>query len=213
MLRTAFEKLAPLNHQVFERYRDAFVDTTTELPNGTGIQHYIASWRNKGRQLAAEGKGVVPGLYFYGDLAFLKEVNDTFGHSNGTLLIISTANALTEFYKKAYPIYAARPHGDEFEIFLPNAKREDAKDIVVQLQLYLQINRPTVLSAHHKKTFKLPLALSMGWESMTIFDDYEEVKQRAEKHMYKHKANDHIKLYTEFPELRSRRTGSIVLGE
>jgi two-component system, cell cycle response regulator len=63
----------------------------------------------------------------YADLDDLKEINDTYGHKEGDLLISETAKLLTKSYRKSDVI--ARIGGDEFVVF-PVGTSGDSAEII-----------------------------------------------------------------------------------
>ena len=114
------------------------------------------------------------------DLDQLKDVNDSFGHNVGDMLLQAVAQRLLGLLRKSDTI--ARMGGDEFFLILPEMnQKEDA---------YLTAER--ILSAlstpFHLEAFQINISTSIG---ITFFpddgDDAEELIKKADLAMYKAK--------------------------
>jgi diguanylate cyclase (GGDEF)-like protein/PAS domain S-box-containing protein len=119
-------------------------------------------------------------LMLYADLDNLKRINDTFGHQEGDLALIDTADILKKTYRESDII--ARIGGDEF-VVLPVGSPEDRIEIITAR---LEENLKNQIA---KKDRKYSLSLSFGIshydpESPCSIDD---LINRAEKLMYEQK--------------------------
>lgn len=111
------------------------------------------------------------------DLDNMKQVNDTYGHKEGDLLLIEVSRMLKEFFREMDII--ARLGGDEFCVLI-TANEGDENLIVQRLQLHIE---------QYNKECKRPLSLSVGWamcDSSQEFD-LEKLVIQADKMMYLHK--------------------------
>lgn len=99
---TAFHEI---NHQ--SRH-----DPLTNLPNRIKLNEQL--------QQALENAKITNGKFavMYLDLDRFKLINDTFGHTNGDILLRAIANRLSDCMKDGE--FIARQGGDEFIIFMPN---------------------------------------------------------------------------------------------
>jgi diguanylate cyclase (GGDEF)-like protein len=96
-----------------ELRRAAFHDALTDLPNRTWLQQHLEHLFKQRRQL---DQGLIALLFI--DLDGFKEINDTFGHEMGDLLLKRVAERLKSCLRKGD--LAARLGGDEFIIVLEN---------------------------------------------------------------------------------------------
>ncbi len=114
--------LATLQHQ-------ANYDLLTDLPNRIFLQKQMEFVL-----LAAENEENSTVLLVF-DVDRFKEVNDTFGHQQGDLLLSQVSARLRHLLSiLPFPGIVARLGGDEFALFLSNAEKEQADAIVQALQ-------------------------------------------------------------------------------
>jgi len=71
-------------------------------------------------------------LLLYADLDGLKEINDTFGHSEGSLAIAKTAEVLRQTFRNSDIV--SRLGGDEFAILAQNVPRHEVENITARLE-------------------------------------------------------------------------------
>lgn len=123
------------------------------------------------------------GIYLlFGDFDKLKKINDTFGHQEGDLALIRTADILRETFRESDII--ARIGGDEFVVIPINADGNDVDIIIARLQKKLEVYNT-------KETGRCKLSLSIG---ITYYDpdhpcSIDELLGQADKSMYEQKNN------------------------
>jgi diguanylate cyclase (GGDEF)-like protein len=118
-------------------------------------------------------------LLLFCDVDDLKVLNDTFGHKEGDLALVRTADALEETFRTSDVL--ARLGGDEFAVLAWEASIPDLRAILVRLEKNL-------LKVMADET-RYKLSLSMG---VCRYDpdnplSLGELMARADKDMYKHK--------------------------
>ena len=113
------------------------------------------------------------------DINDLKTVNDTFGHDNGDMLIVSACQMITDLFldQEVYRI-----GGDEFVVILENEEVDSAKRSLHELSEHIKEFNRNVSS--DKK-------VSIAW-GLAIYDrdndqSYRDVFQRADQAMYENK--------------------------
>ena len=116
-----------------EKYRSlALIDELTGIYNRRGLltlgEHYLKIVRRQKK-----------GIYMlYADFDDLKKINDTWGHQEGDLALIETANVLKTNFRESDII--ARIGGDEF-VVIPVGTTSDSVDIVfARLNKAIEIN-------------------------------------------------------------------------
>jgi diguanylate cyclase (GGDEF)-like protein len=116
------------------------------------------------------------------DLDGFKLVNDTFGHSNGDLLLIEVGNRISQNIRETDLL--SRWGGDEFTMILENIREKADVEKIVSDLLY-NISREITISGE-----RISIGASVG---IAIFpdvgDSIEEIMINADKAMYTSKAN------------------------
>ncbi|KGJ97595.1 sensor domain-containing diguanylate cyclase [Colwellia psychrerythraea] len=128
------------------------------------------------------------------DLNDFKPINDIFGHDAGDELLIHVSSQMMKSLRKADVL--SRWGGDEFVVILPNATKQEVKNVCEKLAA--QLSKPLHLSQHNKSIF---VTASMG-ASFYPDDQVEllELIRSADKAMYQVKKNKSANeaLYLEF---------------
>lgn len=116
------------------------------------------------------------------DMDNLKQINDKFGHHEGSLAIVKIAEIFKSTLRDADII--ARLGGDEFTVFIINAlDRVEGK-----LPERLQINLDSY-NAQSGKPYNLGLSLGLVPIDFNSQTSIEESMRQADKLMYEHKRN------------------------
>ncbi|KAJ52622.1 diguanylate cyclase (GGDEF)-like protein [Clostridium tetanomorphum] len=120
------------------------------------------------------------------DIDKLKNINDTFGHSEGDRLLKKVTEVIKECIRDYDFIF--RVGGDEFILVFNNAKKYEIKAITNDINKKLEyINK--------KEEFKYSISISMGFakfdfnKNMTL----ENLIKEADRQMYKNKINNWIR--------------------
>lgn len=125
------------------------------------------------------------GFYlFLIDLDSLKEINDTFGHSQGDQALISTAHSIKKAFRSSDIV--ARIGGDEFAAVALNIAPE--KGIILKQHL-LEIIQ--ALNASKKHPFTLSVSVGMVYYDPTHLPTLDQLMKRADEEMYGEKRLKH----------------------
>lgn len=103
----------------------AHYDFLTQLPNRRLLEERL----NYAIETADFNKGLVAVMYL--DLDGFKQINDTYGHDLGDLLLKEVASRLAAC--AGYKDTVARLDGDEFIILLPETTIENAKHVAKRI--------------------------------------------------------------------------------
>lgn len=122
-------------------------------------------------------------LLFFADLDNLKEINDTYGHQEGDLAIVHTADALEKTFRDSDIV--ARLGGDEFAVLVLEASCENREVILHRLEENIK--------GSNSAESRYELSLSVG---MSRFDPKNPVSlgkliASADEAMYEEKKNRH----------------------
>jgi diguanylate cyclase (GGDEF)-like protein len=124
----------------------ALTDDLTCLYNRRAFHALAAQQLKVARR---RGKGL---LLFFADVDHLKRINDTYGHQEGDLALIRTAEALKQTFRNSDIL--ARLSGDEFAILALEASSRDRDAILRRLKCQIQ-----EVSSEEKR---YPLSISVG---------------------------------------------------
>ena len=118
-------------------------------------------------------------LLLFCDVDDLKGINDTFGHREGDLALVRTADALEATFRESDLL--ARLSGDEFAIVVWEASVPDIRAILSRLSKKLK-------KANAEETrYKLSLSVGMARYDPESPLSLGELMARADEDMYKHK--------------------------
>jgi diguanylate cyclase (GGDEF)-like protein len=134
-----------------------------------------------GQQLRVNRRNAQGLLLFFADINHLKDINDTYGHREGDLAIVRTADALEKTFRNSDVI--ARLGGDEFAVLALEASNENRAVILRRLEKNLKLS--------NAEESRYELSLSVG---MTRFDPHHPVSlgkliAQADEAMYEEKKN------------------------
>lgn len=117
---------------------------------------------------------------FYLDIDNLKDINDNYGHLEGDMMILETANILRRTFRQSDSV--SRIGGDEFVVILNGAKEADAEIVASRLQKNIDdFNR--VLNRGYKLSMSVGIALYNPEDPASV----DELLSQADKSMYEQK--------------------------
>jgi diguanylate cyclase (GGDEF)-like protein len=175
LLSTAFENMIMnLREHKELQHRLAHRDSLTELRNTTSYKGWITELDRK----IKDGDTSFGVAVF--DINYLKEVNDTYGHSLGNELIVTVAHLISDTFKRS-PVF--RIGGDEFVVILQN------RDLANQEALFASLNAACETTCVDKDSVRFPISVARGYAEFDAERDalFSDVFERADEEMYKNK--------------------------
>ncbi len=157
-----------------ELRRQALHDALTGLPNRTLLQDRLE------QALRATRRAAAPTALLLLDLDRFKDINDTFGHHYGDLLLREVGARLRAGLREVDTV--ARLGGDEFAVLLPGADADGA--IVAARRITAALERPVVLEGHPFEVSS-SIGVALGPDHG---DDATTLLRRADVAMYAAKA-------------------------
>ena len=119
-------------------------------------------------------------LLLYADLDGLKEINDTLGHSEGSLAIAKTAGVLRQTFRESDIV--ARLGGDEFAILAQNVPSNEVDNLLARLEENLFAE-----NKQNKNRYQLSLSVGAVWIAHNSNLGIDHLVGEADKAMYYHK--------------------------
>ncbi len=175
LLSSAFEKMIMnLREHKNLQHRLAHRDSLTGLRNTTSYKGWVVDFDKK----IKEGE-VAFGVTVL-DINYLKEVNDTYGHSVGNELIVTASRIISDTFKRS-PVF--RIGGDEFLVILQN------RDLADREKLFANLDAECAMTYIDKDNVKFPVSIAKGFSAFDPEKDtqFSDVFERADSDMYKNK--------------------------
>ncbi len=149
----------------------ALEDTLTKLPNRrAGLDQLTKAWSRSTRTKE-------PMLVMIMDIDFFKNVNDTYGHDAGDIVLQKTAAVMNDTMRTSDIV--CRYGGEEFLVVCPGADLEVAKEMGDRLRKAVQDNKIDT------EGFKGGITVSIG---VCVRNDqhtsYNELIQMADEALY-----------------------------
>lgn len=117
----------------------------------------------------------------YLDLDGFKEINDTYGHDNGDLLLKYLSNKMKQILRSADSI--GRFGGDEFVIILPELKTEHDANIMLN-RILDTVSQPIFLN---NITMKVSASIGVTFYDHNDYLDADQLLRQADQAMYQAK--------------------------
>jgi len=102
------------------------------------------------------------------DMDFFKSVNDTYGHDNGDVVLKELANTIKSTIRNSD--FAYRYGGEEFVVFLPNTKAEDAINVAEKIRAAVEKKEIELTDGR-----KINKTVSIGCVSASDIDDWTDM--------------------------------------
>ena len=168
------ERVSQLERAETELRRLSLTDDLTGLSNRRGFL------RDAKHQLKLARRIKTQSLLVYADMDGLKQINDTFGHEQGSIAISQVADILKQTFRETDLI--ARLGGDEFAILALHANCDDPETIRAHLAETLRNS-----SAKSREPYALSLSLGIMLIGAEATDSLEESLIKADHLMYAEK--------------------------
>lgn len=152
----------------------SLADALTGLNNRRGFFHLAE------QQLRFANRSKSALLLLYADLDGLKHVNDAFGHKEGDLALIETANVLRETFRESDVI--GRVGGDEFAVLAMAAGGTTADRIRSRIR-----QRVDARNAQEDRSYELSLSVGIAGYNPGDPCSLDELLARADALMYRDK--------------------------
>jgi diguanylate cyclase (GGDEF)-like protein len=154
--------------------QQSFTDPLTEIYNRRSLEDVAGRYISHARRL----KNSLSLLMI--DVDRFKDVNSTFGHLTGDVVLADTAALLKSSVRGSDAVF--RYGGDEFLILLADTSRSGAAKVVERIRAYvIDWNRATTLE-------KFELSLSIGVAEWTAGMTLDQLLDQADREMYIAKA-------------------------
>ena len=163
-----------------EILKHATLDALTGFYNRRQLEERI------GQEVANAKRQKAPLCGIMTDIDFFKNVNDTYGHAVGDL-VLKTIAKIIRTHLREYDI-AGRYGGEEFSILLPFTKIDEAKVVAERLRKAIEekvIDISKVNSEAEEQNIKV--TLSLGVYEMKENDGDEDLLKKADKALYQAK--------------------------
>ena len=191
------------HHLTEELARQALIDPLTGLPNRRAFtqefEKTVTRARRHGRELAL----------VMVDLDQFKEVNDTYGHETGDLVLEVVGKRLAEALRRTD--FVARMGGDEFVLLVEGFGNRPDMNTILEKVGYA-VREPIPLK--NGKTIRLDLSAGVCLSSNLSSDDFNVLLRNSDLALYQSKAhkNDRVCFWTLFGEdpFRQKKDGQEV---
>lgn len=174
----------------------AYEDSLTGLANRSGLYKYIEKYE----------QGTQASVVMFIDLDGFKQVNDTYGHEIGDVMIQATARRIQQFLPKAC---IARDGGDKFTVILSHAESLNQSLTNIQARILLDELRKPVL--HNMKTYHVCASIGLV-NAVVSLERIDEIIAQGELALQvaKQRGNNEIVMYTPKLDAKRRRNAQFI---
>jgi diguanylate cyclase (GGDEF)-like protein len=152
----------------------ALTDALTGLPNSRALVTYFEQESNRAERY------VTTLAMLMIDLDGFKQINDTYGHQSGDLVLREVANCLKNELRAGDPLI--RYAGDEFIVLLPYAEERSINDLIARIQKRLEAHTIKVNGAEVRVGASIGYAM-YNRDGRTL----DELMRVADEGMYRNK--------------------------
>lgn len=166
---------------------DSRTDAMTKLPNYRALQE----WGDR----RIRQRDLYPFSALMIDLDHFKQINDTYGHEVGDVVLFEVAKLLMQATRITDLV--ARYGGEEFVVLLPNTDLDSAQIVAERIRETLHAN-PIQIEEH-----TLNITASIGIDTLNELGDLASLIRNADRAMYigaKFQGRDRVASYQEWKE-------------
>ncbi len=165
-------------------YAEILKHATLDALTGFYNRHQLEE-RTK-QEIASANRQKTPLCAIMTDIDFFKNVNDTYGHAVGDLVLKSVSKVMRTQLRE-YDI-AGRYGGEEFVILLPFTKIEEAKMVAERLRAAIENKKIDISQiVPDNDTKEIRVTISLGVYQLKNSDSEADLLQNADKALYKAK--------------------------
>ena len=163
-----------------EILKHATLDALTGFYNRRQLEERIKQEVSNAKRQKAPLCGIMT------DIDYFKNVNDTYGHAVGDL-VLKTIAKIIRGQLREYDI-AGRYGGEEFSILLPFTKIEEAQMVAERLRKTIESKVIDISKVNNENDVKsINITLSLGIYEMKDTDNDEDLLKKADKALYQAK--------------------------
>ncbi|MBP5574655.1 MAG: diguanylate cyclase [Bacilli bacterium] len=155
------------------------INELKDIDELTGLKNKAALTSEINQFICADNKG--KGLFIVLDIDFFKQINDTYGHDIGDVILKDLGDYLNNKFPKNAIV--GRFGGDEFIVFIKDVN-ETAYASQIATEIYSEIADSIKLPNQDNLNVSLGVAIYKGQEK-----NYSEIFKKADIALYKTKAN------------------------
>jgi diguanylate cyclase (GGDEF)-like protein len=122
------------------------------------------------------------------DIDLFKQVNDTYGHPAGDVVLRAVSRRLTSATREGIDVIG-RYGGEEFAIMLPETDELTAWRVAERLRHAVEIQPVSVEGVEGVKIKEIPVTISIGVTTMNAATTLEKLIAAADKALYESKQN------------------------
>lgn len=175
-----YARAGELESQVNDLKKQAETDSLMEIPNRRGFEAGLAELRARlGTQQNSPDGHPQKGVFIMMDIDHFKKVNDTYGHQAGDHVLKEVAKVLKERTREGDCI--GRIGGEELAFAFTTFDMSFAEARAEKLRIEIQ-QAPIVWEGQ-----TIPVTISLGVTEIQPTDTLLELKERADKALYKAK--------------------------
>lgn len=172
------ERVRDLEAAIVERkYAEDALRNLSLTDDLTGLYNHRGFFNLAEHHLKTARRASQSSLLLYTDLNGLKQINDTFGHSEGSLAIAKTAEVLKRTFRNSDIV--SRLGGDEFAILAQNVPDDEVEGIVARLEANLRLDHD-----QNKHGYQLSLSIGAVWIPYDSIESIEQLLSKADEAMY-----------------------------
>lgn len=170
-LETTEQETKQLRSELEKQRRESITDALTGLLNRRGMEVEMTHVFNTTQE--------VPAALLVLDIDHFKNINDTYGHAVGDVVIRKVAEMVSGIVPS--DAVSARFGGEEFVVLLPGASPDHACSIGEKIRASIEKLR---LVRRHDKLAISAFTISIGGAARSVSDTLDHLFERADKALY-----------------------------